>query len=406
MQKGDCMGILNGLKILDFTTLLPGPFATMMFADMGADVLRVESPTRVDMVKEMTPQIDGLSATHHQLNRSKQSIALDLKTTGAVELVKKLIQEYDIVIEQFRPGVMEKFGLDYETLKKENPKLIYCSITGYGQTGPYKNRAGHDNNFLAISGMLDYSRRKGERPVPQGVQIADLAGGSMHAVIGILAAALKRTETGKGDYIDISMTDTAFSLNAMFGPAYLAEGTEPKAEQLLLNGGSFYDYYETKDGRYFSVGSLEPPFFKMLCETLEAPELLPLGLATELEEQQQLKQALQQKFQEKDFREWQAIFGEDFNGCVEPVLTFKEATEHPQLQAREAVVEVPTTNGETLQQLAFPIKFQHAKPVYKHTGSKLGVHVENVLKEQGISQAQYEAWQQQGVFGEERRVRR
>lgn len=400
------MGILNGLKILDFTTLLPGPFATMMFADMGADVLRVESPTRVDMVKEMTPQIDGLSATHHQLNRSKQSIALDLKTTGAVELVKKLIQEYDIVIEQFRPGVMEKFGLDYETLKKENPKLIYCSITGYGQTGPYKNRAGHDNNFLAISGMLDYSRRKGERPVPQGVQIADLAGGSMHAVIGILAAALKRTETGKGDYIDISMTDTAFSLNAMFGPAYLAEGTEPKAEQLLLNGGSFYDYYETKDGRYFSVGSLEPPFFKMLCETLEAPELLPLGLATELEEQQQLKQALQQKFQEKDFREWQAIFGEDFNGCVEPVLTFKEATEHPQLQAREAVVEVPTTNGETLQQLAFPIKFQHAKPVYKHTGSKLGVHVENVLKEQGISQAQYEAWQQQGVFGEERRVRR
>lgn len=406
MQKGDCMGILNGLKILDFTTLLPGPFATMMFADMGADVLRVESPTRVDMVKEMTPQIDGLSATHHQLNRSKQSIALDLKTVGAVELVKKLIQEYDIVIEQFRPGVMEKFGLDYETLKKENPKLIYCSITGYGQTGPYKNRAGHDNNFLAISGMLDYSRREGERPVPQGVQIADLAGGSMHAVIGILAAALKRTETGKGDYIDISMTDTAFSLNAMFGPAYLAEGTEPKAEQLLLNGGSFYDYYETKDGRYFSVGSLEPPFFKMLCETLEAPELLPIGLATELEEQQQLKQALQQKFQEKDFREWQAIFGEDFNGCVEPVLTFKEATEHPQLQAREAVVEVPTTNGETLQQLAFPIKFQNAKPVYKHTGSKLGVHVENVLKEQGISQAQYEAWQQQGVFGEERRVRR
>lgn len=400
------MGILNGLKILDFTTLLPGPFATMMFADMGADVLRVESPTRVDMVKEMTPQIDGLSATHHQLNRSKQSIALDLKTAGAVGLVKKLIQEYDIVIEQFRPGVMEKFGLDYETLKKENPKLIYCSITGYGQTGPYKNRAGHDNNFLAISGMLDYSRRKGERPVPQGVQIADLAGGSMHAVIGILAAALKRTETGKGDYIDISMTDAAFSLNAMFGPAYLAEGTEPKAEQLLLNGGSFYDYYETKDGRYFSVGSLEPPFFKMLCETLEAPELLPIGLATELEEQQQLKQALQQKFQEKDFREWQAIFGEDFNGCVEPVLTFKEATEHPQLQAREAVVEVPTTNGETLQQLAFPIKFQNAKPVYKHTGSKLGVHVENVLKEQGISQAQYEAWQQQGVFGEERRVRR
>lgn len=400
------MGILNGLKILDFTTLLPGPFATMMFADMGADVLRVESPTRVDMVKEMTPQIDGLSATHHQLNRSKQSIALDLKTAGAVGLVKKLIQEYDIVIEQFRPGVMEKFGLDYETLKKENPKLIYCSITGYGQTGPYKNRAGHDNNFLAISGMLDYSRREGERPVPQGVQIADLAGGSMHAVIGILAAALKRTETGKGDYIDISMTDTAFSLNAMFGPAYLAEGTEPKAEQLLLNGGSFYDYYETKDGRYFSVGSLEPPFFKMLCETLEAPELLPIGLATELEEQQQLKQALQQKFQEKDFREWQAIFGEDFNGCVEPVLTFKEATEHPQLQAREAVVEVPTTNGETLQQLAFPIKFQNAKPVYKHTGSKLGVHVENVLKEQGISQAQYEAWQQQGVFGEERRVRR
>ena len=166
------------MKILDFSTLLPGPYATMMFADMGADVLKVESSTRPDL-------LSGMQATHQHLNRSKSSITLNLKKEESVEIVKSLVCDYDIVIEQFRPGVMERLGLDYESMKKVNSRLIYCSLTGYGQTGPYQNRPGHDNNYLALSGMLDYSRRKGEKPTSMGIQIADLAGGSMHAVIGI-----------------------------------------------------------------------------------------------------------------------------------------------------------------------------------------------------------------------------
>jgi len=216
------MQLLNGLKVLDFSTLLPGPYASLMMADMGAEVLRVESPTRPDLVRALPPKdASGESAAHSYLNRGKKVIALDLKKPEAIEIVKQLVSEYDIVLEQFRPGVMSRLGLGYEQLKAINPKLIYCSITGYGQSGPFKDRAGHDINYLALSGVADYSRRRGEKPVPQGVQIADIAGGSHHAVMAILAAVIKRNNLNEGQYLDISMTDCAFSLNAMFGAGFL-----------------------------------------------------------------------------------------------------------------------------------------------------------------------------------------
>ncbi len=164
--------------------------------------------------------ITGNSAAHSYLNRNKKAIALDLKSPDAKSIIHKLLAEYDVVVEQFRPGVMARLGLDYETLKKINPNLIYCSITGYGQTGPLKDRAGHDINYLALSGVADYSRRKGERPVPQGVQIADIAGGSHHAVMAVLAAVIERSQTGEGQHLDISMTDCAFSMNAMFASGF------------------------------------------------------------------------------------------------------------------------------------------------------------------------------------------
>lgn len=392
------MGILQGLKILDFTTLLPGPYATMMFADMGAEIIRVESATRVDLVRELLPIDDGESAAHRHLNRSKRSLTLDLKKPASIEIIKSLIKEYDIVVEQFRPDVMARLGLDYETLKEINPKLIYCSITGYGQTGPFRNRPGHDNNYLSIAGLLDYSRRKGERPPTLGFQVADIAGGSMHAVIGILAAALKREKTGEGEYIDVSMTDAAFSLNAMYGPGYLSKEIEPEAEELLLNGGSFYDYYETKDGRFFSVGSLEPPFRKALCEAIGLPELIPIAMSENEERQQQFKHSLEQIFQSKTFDDWLKVFNDDFEGCVEPVLTFSEASRHPQLHARGMIVEVSKENGETAQQIGFPIKFANTEPVYKHTGGKLGAHIEEILIEHGFEKEQIEIWKAEGIF--------
>ncbi len=230
---------LSTLKILDFSNLLPGPFASMMLADLGAEILRIESPIRPDLVRMMRPKINGSSATHATLNRSKNSLALDLKHPGAVKIVQQLVGKYDIVLEQFRPGVMKRLGLDYEELRRHNPALIFCSLTGYGQTGPYRNRAGHDLNYLALSGVSNYSRRKNESPVPLGIQVADVAGGSYHVVMGILAAVVHRRQTGEGQAIDISMSDAMFSMNVFEGANWLAGAPEAQPESTWLNGGTF-----------------------------------------------------------------------------------------------------------------------------------------------------------------------
>ena len=218
------MSALKNLKVLDLSTLLPGPFATMMLADMGADVLRIESPTRPDLSRELPPFLGGVSTKHATLNRNKRAITLDLKNPHAIALVERMVADYDILVEQFRPGVMDRLGLGYERLKELNPGLIYCSITGYGQTGPYRDRAGHDNNYLSIAGVNGYSGREGERTPIMGTQVADIACGSLHGVVGILAAVNHRHVTGEGQYVDISMTDAAFSMNVMYGTDYLAAG--------------------------------------------------------------------------------------------------------------------------------------------------------------------------------------
>lgn len=391
------MSLLRGYKVLDFTTLLPGPFATTMLADMGAEVLRVESFTRPDSIRQGKLKDGNVTAAHGYLNRSKSSIALDLKKEEAIDVVKALVQKYDIVVEQFRPGVMERLGLGYEALKAINPRLIYCSITGYGQTGPFRNRPGHDNNYLSIAGLNDYSRRKGAAPAPHGFHIADLAGGSLHSVIGLLAALLHRERTGEGQYIDVSMTDTAFTLNTIHGAGYLACGVEPQAEAMRLNGGIFYDYYETNDGRYFSVGSLEPQFRKLFCEAIELPHLLTLSFSEAPSDIQAFKEAVADAFRSKSFAEWTIIF-QELEACVEPVLTFAEACEHPQIIAREMIVDVPKPDGTTQRQYAFPIKFSAAKPEYKHIGSQLGEHSIYVLKSLGYTAEQISALKEKEVF--------
>ena len=341
---------LANLKILDFSTLLPGPYATMMLADMGAEVLRIEAPDRVDLAKVMPPFDGKFSTTISYLGRGKQTLQLNLKQPESVERVKQLVQDYDIVVEQFRPGVMDRLGIGYEVLKAINPKLIYCAITGYGQTGPYKDRAGHDINYLAISGVASHCGRADSGPPPMGIQIADVAGGSHHAVMGILAAVIKRQETGEGAFIDISMTDAAFALNAMAGAAALAGGQPQKPESGMLNGGTFYDYYQTRDGRWLSVGSLEPQFSSRLCDTLELGELKSYALSQKPEHQQELKAAIKQKIAERSLAEWQEVFAE-VDACVEPVLTIEEAAEHPQLKARGMVVERDRGDGNLQKQI-------------------------------------------------------
>lgn len=379
-------GPLSSLRILDFTTLLPGPFGTLILADLGAEVLRIESPSRPDMIRALPPHVDGISACHGYLNRNKRSLAVDLKHPDGAAVVKRLAQDYDIVIEQFRPGVMDRLGVGYEALRAENPGLIYCAITGYGQTGPLRDRAGHDLNYLALAGILSYNGRRDTGPAPAAVQIADVAGGSCHAVMAILAAVIHRQRTGEGQFIDISMTDAAFSLQALSAPPALVGGAEPALEGNQLNGGSFYDCYETEDGRWLSVAGLEPQFFAQFCQAIGRPELTSLGLVTEPGVVAQLKAAIAEAIRTRSFADWQAVFA-TVDACVEPVLSFHEACQHPQLQAREMVVAVSGEGGRAQQQLASPFRFSVTPPRYDHAGRPLGADTDAALQEAGFSAA-------------------
>ena len=250
---------LKDLKILDFSTLLPGPMATLYFADWGAEVLRIEAPDRDDLSRTMPPFADGTSTTHAFLNRSKKSVSLDLKDSRARAQVGALVNEYDIVVEQFRPGVMAKLGLDYHSLSKINPNIIYCSLTGYGQSGPHRDRAGHDINYAALTGMASMTGSKISGPVLHGNPVCDLAG-SYHAVIAILMAVYHRQRTGEGQAIDISLPESSLLLSRLGLQMSLVSSQTPSWESTALNGASFYGYYRTQDGRYLSVGSLEPKF--------------------------------------------------------------------------------------------------------------------------------------------------
>ncbi|MDB6446655.1 CaiB/BaiF CoA-transferase family protein [Pseudomonas sp. 21TX0197] len=389
-------GPLASLKVLDFSTLLPGPFASLLLADMGAEVLRIESPTRPDLVRNLPPHDQGVSASHAYLNRNKRSLALDLKQPAAREIIGQLLGEYDIVLEQFRPGVMERLGLGYDTLKAINPRLIYVSITGYGQTGPYRDRAGHDINYLALTGLASHTGRADSGPLPLGIQAADIAGGSLHGVIGLLAAVIARQQSGQGQHLDVSMSDCVFSLNALAGAGYLACGVEPGREDQLLNGGSFYDYYRTRDGRWMSVGSLEPAFMQALCEALGRPELAAQGLSPKPEEQYALKQALQTEFQKHDFAELCGLFAR-VDACVEPVLSLAEAVRHPQLQARELVKQVPRGDGSSQAQMACPLRFSDGLPEPRHVGVGLGAHTDQVLGALGFSAGRIAELRRSGV---------
>ena len=307
------------------------------------------------------------------MNRNKQSITLDLKSPESIQLIHEKIAEFDIVLEQFRPGVMQRFGLDYANLAKINPRLIYCSITGYGQTGDYQQRAGHDINYLALSGIAGHSGRQAGGPPPLGIQVADVAGGSLHALVAILSAVIERQRSGLGQYIDISMTDCAATLNNMAASAVLAGQVPQYAEQSYLNGGTYYDYYETADGRYLSVGSLEPQFMQGLAQILNLPILLEKGASLDPQVRLQVKHAIQDKIKTQSFATWQQVFAQH-DVCVEPVFTLDEALHSPLAQQRGWTVEVPIQQNatKTETQLACPIKFSRSQMRYDYIGQALG----------------------------------
>ena len=397
IRSNNMSGALQGLKILDFTTLLPGPYATMILADLGADVLRVLSGSRPDATLFLPPVIPGtdMSAAAATLGRSKRSITLNLKDPQTSEIIHRLIRKYDIVLEQFRPGVMEKFGLDYASLRQINPRLIYCSLTGYGQTGPLRDRAGHDINYLARSGIMSYSGRKDTGPTLLGAQIADCACGAQNAVIAILAAVTHRLTTGIGQYLDVAMTDGAQALNALFGAGFLADGVEPAREETVLNGGCLYDFYETRDGRHLSLGSLEAVFFNEFCRAIGRNDLMAVGIAPD--DEGMIKKELCLLFKTKTLEEWVGFF-DGIDACIEPVMTLNEVAADPQTQARQMIVDVPLTNGKIVRQFAHPIKFSQTPPQYLFAGVPAGSHNREVLRDIGYTEEAISTFKKSGLF--------
>lgn len=391
------MGSLDDLKILDFSTLLPGPYATLMLADMGAEVLKISSASRPDIVLDYPPFIGdtGVSASQAWLGRNKKTMFLNLKTGEGKAVVKELVKEYDIVLEQFRPGVMEKLGLGYEDLKAVNPKLIYCSLTGYGQTGPLRDVAGHDINYMSRSGIISQAGRRESGPSLMNFQIADIAVGSMNSVIGILAAVNYRKNTGKGQYIDVAMMDGCVPFNSLDGAGFLVSGKEPKREGERLNGGCIYDFYETKDGEYLSVGSLEPQFWSRFCTAIGREDLI--GGTVYPPNIDEVKAEIRGILKKKTRDEWVEVFSH-YDACVQPVLNLKEALlEDEQVKEREMVVDVklPLHEDVSVKQLATAVKLSECPCEYKFAGYPAGYHTQEVIEQLGMDYAELKA---KGVF--------
>jgi alpha-methylacyl-CoA racemase len=341
---------LAGLRVLDLSRLLPGGYATLILADLGADVLKVEEPGRGDYIRAMPPFAPtGESGCHLALNRGKRSLTLNLKTDEGRAILRELARDADVVVESFRPGVMDRLGVGYETLRADNRGLVWCAISGYGATGPYVDRAGHDINYLAYAGALSFSGHRQTGPWMPGVQVGDLGGGGLPAVVAILVALRVRDATGEGQVCDISMTDGVFSWLTIHAGSYAASGRPPQPGAELLNGGmAWYGVYECADGRHVAVGALEPQFFAVLVEALACPELAPAHL--DPARQDELRAAFAAAFATRPRAEWLALL-EPMEACVAPVNDLSEAFADPQLQARGMVAEHVLADGSTFPQV-------------------------------------------------------
>jgi crotonobetainyl-CoA:carnitine CoA-transferase CaiB-like acyl-CoA transferase len=310
----------------------------------------------------MPPFLPGtdVSAAGAYLSRGKRRLNLNLKASAAADVVKRLLATYDILVEGYRPGVMSSLGLGYEELRHINPKLIYCSLTGFGQNGPWARKPGHDINYLALSGIMSHSGRRESGPPPLSVQIADVAGGSLNAVIGILSAVIARRDGGLGQYVDVAMFDGVLAINVLATAGFLIDGREPAPERQLLNGGTVYDYYRTSDGHYISVGALEPKFFQEFCRALCYPNLAVQAARESActNDLPQTKTEIQRIISGQPLAHWLETF-QHIEACVEPVLSLGQALNLDQVKARKMVVDVDGPEGMQLRQLGLPIKFSN-----------------------------------------------
>ncbi len=390
------MTLLSGVRVLDLSLQLPGPFCTMMMADYGADVVKIDEPSPRAR-NPFAAEDPGTGPLDRYLNRGKKSVTLNLKSAEGQEIFRKMAATADVVVEGFRPGVVKRLGVDYETLSAANPGLVYCSISGYGQTGPMRDVAGHDVNYLSYAGVLGLSGRPEDPPSLLPVQVGDVYGGSMMALSGILMALLSRQRTGKGAWIDISMTDGSVASLAIPASNLLGGGIpQERGAQPLAGMLPCYDAYRCADGGYVSLGGLEPWFWKKLVTRLGREDFDELQYAAG-ESAEGVRRDLQAIFLGKTRDEWIRLFeGEDV--CISPVLSLDEAMSHPNTVARRMVVDVGSPLGGTEPQLGLPIKIAGEEERAPGRAPRLGEHDDPVLEELGYSGEEIAGLRARGVI--------
>jgi crotonobetainyl-CoA:carnitine CoA-transferase CaiB-like acyl-CoA transferase len=382
-------GALEDVRVLDLSRLLPGGFCTLLLADMGADVLKIEDTGGGDYIRWMPPYYGGeeeqragvASAYFLALNRNKRSLRLNLKDERGRDVLLRLAEDYDVLVESFRPGVMDRLGVGYDTLRERNPRLIYCPISGYGQDGPLTARSGHDTNYLALNGLLGLTGRRGGPPIQSAGQIADLGGGGLMAAVGILAALHERERSGEGQLVDISMTDGALSWLAMVAARYFAEQKVPHRGEPELTGGiACYVPYETKDGRWVSLGALEPKFWQNWCKGVGRPDLIEKQFE---HPDSEAGAEIAAVFKERTRDEWTKFAGEH-DCCLEPILDLDEALDSELVRARGMVVELDQPGIGLVKQVGAPIKLSRTPADTNGAAPALGADTDDVLREIGI----------------------
>jgi alpha-methylacyl-CoA racemase len=393
-------GPLEGIRVLDLSRLLPGGFCSLLLADFGADVIKVEDTGAGDYIRAWPPYYEGVeesarSALFLALNRGKRSIRLDLKTHDGREAFLRAVAQADVVLESFRPGVLDRLGVGYEAMRAVNPGIVYCAITGYGQDGPNRDRSGHDMNYLGLIGLLGLTGERDGPPIQSAGQIADIGGGALMAAFGILAALRERDRSGEGQVVDVAMADGALSWLAMVAARYFAEGVTPHRGDLELAGAIVcYRPYRCADG-WVTLGALEPKFWLAWCrgvgrEDLVEQQFAPSGGAVHRE--------LEAIFAQRTREQWRA-FASEHDCCLEPVLDLDEALDSELVRAREMVVELDQPGAERpVRLLGLPIKLGRTPgDANRAPGPALGEHTREVLASLGYSEEQIAAMLEAGA---------
>jgi len=362
---------LSGIRILDLTRLLPGAFCTMLLADLGADVVKVEEPGGGDYMRWTPPLVDGQSALFNALNRNKRSLALNLKTDAGRDLLLRMVEKADVLVEGNRPGVMDRLGLGWQVLHGVNRRLVMCSITGYGQTGPFAARAGHDINYVATAGALGLNGQRDGPPIPLSVQVADIGGGGLQPAVAILGALIGVQRGEEGRWIDAAMTDGAVSWLSLLFAAHAAGEPVARGDQRLAGRYACYRVYGCRGGGFYSVGALEPKFWAALCGALDRSDLVERQFSEDLAVQHDVEKI----FMTRTRDEWRAIL-EPLDACCEPVLDLDEVPRHPQIAARGVI--------DAIQRGSAP---------------GLGEHSAALLSEIGVDAARFEELRSSGVTG-------